>query len=158
VATSTTALASVTTASVTTPAVVPTTLLPPARVGGLVSLPPIGSSPSVQVTLVQLVDPGVGTISNPVAGDRYVGVQLRVKNTGTAPAQQDLNGDTMIEDSQGNLYSPIDVALQNCPALGAGRSGVGCVTFEVSAAAMITDVTFTPLGQFGNVTAEWRVQ
>src|SRR5690242_5614582 len=88
VATSTTALASVTTASVTTPAVVPTTLLPPARVGGLVSLPPIGSSPSVQVTLVQLVDPGVGTISNPVAGDRYVGVQLRVKNTGTAPAQQ----------------------------------------------------------------------
>jgi len=122
-----------------------------------VSLPSIGSSPSVQVTLVQLVDPGVGTISNPVASDRYVGVQLRVKVSGTAPAQQDLNGDTAIEDSQGNLYSPIDVALQNCPGLGAGRSGVGCVTFEVSAATTITDVTFTPLGQFGNVTAEWHV-
>lgn len=112
---------------------------------------------------MKFVDPGVSAdqFSNPVDGDRYVGVQLQVAFGSNAPAQEDFNGDTAIEDSQGNFYNASDVALQNCPAFAnastSGAGTTGCVTFEVSTNTTITDVTFTPSGDSGNVSAEWDV-
>lgn len=149
-------------ASVTTPVVVPTTLLPPARVGAAVSIPASDSNPAVQATLVKFVDPGTSSdqFSNPVDGDRYVAVQLQLAFSGGAPPQEDFSSDTTIEDAQGAFYSASDVTLQNCPAFGAsstGRTVTGCVTFEVASDTTITDVAFTPLGDFGNVSAEWDV-
>jgi hypothetical protein len=146
------------------PSIVPTTILPPAPVGGLVSLPAIDPNPAVQVTLVKFVDPAQGAdqFAVPVPGDRYVGVQLQIAYAGPPPPPEDFNSDTTIEDSQGNLYSASDAALQNCPAFNSGAKSpkgttLGCVTFEVSTDATIADVMFTPLGQFGSISAEWKV-
>ena len=151
-----------TTAPAISPTVVPTTLLPPAHVGDLVSIPAIDSSPTVQARLLTFVDPGVpaGQSSNLVDGDRYVGVQLQVSFSGGAPPQENFNNDTTVEDSQGAFYSASDVALANCPSFAASSSAAvatGCVTFEVASDATITDVAFTPLGDFGSVSAEWGV-
>jgi len=147
---------------VATPVVVPTTLLPAAHVGNLVSIPSVDSSPAVQATLVKFIDPAVasGQNSSPVDGDRYVAVQLQVAFSGGTPPQEDFNGDTSIEDAQGTFYSSSNVALQNCPAFPVNNTGsvaTGCVTFEIGSDTTITDVTFTPSGDFGNVSAEWDV-
>ena len=148
-----------------TVAVVPTTLAPPSHVGSLVSIPSDGVGPSAQVTVVGVVDPagGADQFAVPVAGDRYVGVQLRVAFNGAIPLQEDLAGDTSIDDAQGSTYSSTQANLQNCSAfspgltLSPGKVVTGCVAFEVSATAKITDITFTPGGQLGNVSAEWDI-
>ena len=110
---------------------------------------------------MQFVDPALpADLSSPVDGDRYVAVQLQVTFTDGTPPQEDFNHDTSIEDSQGAFYSASDVAVQNCPAFPASNSGAtttGCVTFEVASNATITDVVFTPSGDFGSVSAEWHV-
>ncbi len=111
---------------------------------------------------MKLIDPATASDPNatPVDGDRYVAVQLQVAFSGGAPPQEDFNGDTSIEDSQGNFYSASNVPLQNCSAFGANTTGAvvtGCVTFEIGSDATITDVAFTPSGNFGNVSAEWDV-
>jgi hypothetical protein len=150
------------TAPVTAPVVVPTTLLPAAHVGNLVSIPAVDTSPSVQATLVKFIDPATAAGQNaaPVDGDRYVAVQLQVAFSGGTPPQEDFNGDTSVEDSQGTFYSSSDIALANCPAFANSNTSAvatGCVTFEVASNTTITDVTFTPSGDFGNVSAEWDV-
>ncbi len=152
-------------ASAPTAPVVPTTVQPHAHTGGTVVIPSGGFGPPAQVTLLSFVDPASGAdqFAVPVAGDRFVGVRLRVTFGGTSPVQENLAGDTSIQDSQGSTYSSTQANLQGCPAfttgltLSPGKTATGCVTFDVSAATTITEVMFTPGGQLGNVTAEWDI-
>jgi hypothetical protein len=82
---------------------------------------------------------------------------------GTSPAQEDFAGDASIDDSQDFSYSSTAANIQNCPAfapgstISPGQTATGCVTFEVSADTKIADVTFTPGGQTGSVSAEWSL-
>jgi hypothetical protein len=155
------------TVPLTTPvlAVVPTTIAPPSRVGATVLVPSGNLGPPTQVTLVNVVDPAAGAdqFAVPVAGDRYVGVRLRVVFGGTSPVQEDFAGDTSVDDSQDSSYSSTPANLQSCPAfkpglsVSPGQTATGCVTFEVSATATIADVTFTLGGQMGSVSAEWSM-
>jgi len=144
-------------------AVTPTTLLPPAHVGGTVQVPGADPSPPAQVTLVQIIDPAQGAdrFANPVSGSRFVGVQLRVVLGGTAPRFLDVNSDTILDDTQGNMYQPATANLVNCPAfnlgptVSPGKTVLGCLTFQIGLNARIEEITFTPGGPFGNVSAEW---
>jgi hypothetical protein len=151
--------------NVPTLAVTPTTISPPAHVGGTVLIPPDGPNPAAQVTLVQVVDPGQGAdqFAVPVAGDRFVGAQLRITMGGSGPVPIDVNAGTALEDTQGGLYMPSPANLVGCaafnlgPAVSAGKSVLGCVTFEIGLNTRISDITFTPGGAFGRVSAEWQV-
>ena len=146
-------------------AVTPTTISPASHVGGTVLIPPDGPNPAAQVTLVQVVDPGQGAdqFAVPVAGDRFVGVQLRITMGGSGPVPIDVNAGTALEDTQDGLYMPSTANLVGCPAfnlgpaVSAGKSVLGCVTFEIGLNTQISDVTFTPGGAFGRVSAEWQV-
>jgi hypothetical protein len=77
---------------------------------------------------------------------------------------EDPAGDALIEDSQDNLYSPRPANLSSCPNFPANLTSdssgslTGCLTFEVATDALISDVLFTPSGQFGSVTAEWKLR
>jgi hypothetical protein len=149
--------------STPTLAVTPTTISPAARVGGSVFLPGVNQDPPAQVTLVKVVDPAVGAdqLSAPVGSGRFVGVQLRIVFGGTSPVSFNAAADTILEDTQGNLYQPTPANIMNCPAFANGptvRPGkpvMGCVTFDVDPSPKISEVLFTPNGQFGNVSAEW---
>ena len=128
-------------------------MLVPAATGG----------PPAQVTVLSVIDPATGAdqFAVPIAGGRFVGVRLQVALGGTSPIQEDLPNDTSIVDSQGSTYAPAQANLQNCPAfntgvtLSPGKVTTGCVTFDVGVTAKITDIMFTPGGQFGTVSAEW---
>jgi len=166
---------STTPASTTTPstlpsstptlAVTPTTIAPPGRVGSAVFLPGVNDSPPAQVTLVKVVDPATGAdqFAAPVGSSRLVGVRLRIVFGGNGPVALDPAGDTLLQDSQGNVYQPIAANIMNCPAftigpmVGRGQPTVGCLTFDVDASAKLRKVLFTPNGQFGSVSAEWTL-
>jgi hypothetical protein len=165
--TATASTAASTTRPLTNPtlAVTPTTILPPAHVGGTVQVPAADPSPPAQVTLVKVVDPAQGAdrFAQPVSGGRFVGVQLRITLGGTAPRFLDVNSDTVLDDTSGNLYQPTNANLVNCPAfnlgptVSPGASVLGCVTFQVGFDARVAAITFTPGGPFSNVSAEWVV-
>ena len=146
-------------------AVTPTTISPPAHVGGTVQVPASGGNPPAQVTLVKVVDPAQGAdrFAQPVSGGRFVGAQLRIVLGGTAPQFLDVTSDTVLRDANGNLYQPTNANLVNCPAfnLGStvspGATVTGCVTFQVGFDARVSEITFTPGGPFGNVSADWVV-
>jgi hypothetical protein len=151
--------------STPTLAVTPTTISPAARVGGSVFLPGVNQDPPVQVTLVKVVNPAQGAdqFSVPVGSGQFVGVQLRIVFGGTSPVTLNAAGATILEDAQGNLYQPTVANILNCPAFNnnptvrPGKPVLGCVTFDVDPAPKITEVLFTPGGQFGNVSAEWNL-
>jgi hypothetical protein len=132
-------------------------------VGGSVFLPGVNQDPPVQATLVKIVDPAQGAdqFSVPVGSGRFVAVQLRIVFGGTNPISFDAAGATILEDTQGNLYQPTGANVVNCPAFNVGRvvrpgkPVLGCVTFDVDPSPKISEVLFTPNGQFGNVSAEW---
>jgi hypothetical protein len=132
-------------------------------VGGSVFLPGVNQDPPAQVTLVKVVDPAQGAdqFSTPVGSGRLVGIQLRITFGGTSPVALNVAGDTILEDTQGTLNQPTAANIVNCPAFNLGptvRPGVpvtGCVAFDVDPAPKISEVLFTPGGQFGNVSAEW---
>jgi hypothetical protein len=144
-------------------AVTPTTISPPGRVGDAVFLPGVDGTPPAQVTLVKIIDParGADQFAAPVGSSRLVGVKLRITYGGTNPVPLDPGSATTLEDAQNNLYQPIAANIVNCPAFKPGRilppgtSAGGCLTFDVDTGAKITEVLFTPNGQFGSVTAEW---
>jgi hypothetical protein len=145
--------------------VTPTTISPSARIGGAVFLPGVNQDPPVQVTLVKVVDPAQGAdqFSAPVGSGRFVGVQLQIVFGGTSPVSFNAAADTILEDAQGNLYQPAVANILNCPAftmkptVRPGKPVLGCVAFDVDSSPKITDVLFTPNGQFGNVSAEWEL-
>jgi hypothetical protein len=129
-----------------------------------VFLPGVNQDPPVQVTLVKVVNPAQGAdqFSVPVGSGRFVGVQLRIVFGGTSPVTLNAAGATILEDAQGNLYQPTVANVLNCPAFNnptvrPGKPVLGCVTFDVDPAPKITEVLFTPSGQFGNVSAEWNL-
>ncbi|HET8992122.1 MAG TPA: DUF4352 domain-containing protein [Candidatus Saccharimonadales bacterium] len=137
-----------------------------AHVGATISL--TGQSGSgADVTLVQVLDPATGAdqYTTPDAGNRFVGVQLRIKNTSTTAESIAPDNDVTLFDTKGQSYSP-DIAdsLANCqgfanggPNLGPGESALGCETFQIPTTDTVAKVEFTPSSGFANDTGEWLV-
>lgn len=151
--------------STPTLAVTPTTISPPAHVGGAVFLPGVNDVPPARVTLVKVIDPAQGAdqFATPVAGGKFVGVQLRITFGGDGPVFVDVAGDTILDDSSGDPYQPTEANIQNCPAFNLGPSVspgatvLGCLTFQIADDTKASEITFTPNGQFGEVSAEWQI-
>ena len=144
-------------------AITPTTISPPGPVGTSVYLPATGQSAATQVTLLKVVDPAPGAdqFAVPVAGGRFVAAQFRI-TTASDSATLDAGADTVLDDSQGNLYSPTNANVTGCSAFGTnalspGSTSTGCLTFEIPVDAAVSEITFTPSGEFGSVSAEWLV-
>jgi len=128
-----------------------------------VYLPATGQDPATQVTLQTVVDQAQGAdqFAAPVAGGRLVGARFTI-TIASDSAPLDISGDAILDDVHGNLYSPIDANIAGCPAFGPaalspGSTTTGCLTFEVPADVVLSEITFTPHGQFGNVSAEWLI-
>lgn len=127
-------------------------------------LPALDTNPQALVTVTKVIDPAqAADQSTPMTGGRLVAVQLRMTLGGPLRVSLDPTGDVLLDDAQGNLYVPIDTNIANCPALnfGAtispGSTVAGCVTFQLDSNATVSEITFTPGGQFGSVSAEWLV-
>jgi hypothetical protein len=119
-------------------------------------------SAHASVIAVRVVDPGQPSsqFETPSAGDRYVGVEFKITNTGAGPFQPEPDSDVTAIDSQAHSYSSTFADLAGCPSfassltLNAGEVADGCVTFAVPTGAVLSKIQFT--AQSGG-TAEWDV-
>lgn len=147
----------------------PQTPTPPrassATVGDTLDLTGTQAGEALAVTLVRVVDPAgaKNEFSGPEAGTRFVAVQFRLKNTGSAVYKDSPSNGAKVVDSQGQQFDATfgdTTAGPNFPGsvtLPPGDTGLGFIIFEVPTASKITKVQFAMNSGFSPHTGQWNV-
>ncbi|MFJ6754718.1 DUF4352 domain-containing protein [Streptomyces sp. NPDC091273] len=151
------------------PAVVQSTPIPSrpasAAVGAAIDLSGLEDGEKLAVTLVKVVDPAraKNPYSTPEAGARYVAVQFRLKNTGTAVYQDSPSNGAKVVDAQGQQFSPAYTETSAGPefpgsiTIAPGDTALGFITFEVPGTSEIAKVHFSMNSGFSPHTGQWNV-
>jgi hypothetical protein len=117
------------------------------------------------VTLVHVYhhDPDA-EFAAPEAGDRFISVQVRLRNIGSAAYSDSPDNEVVVVDSKGQSYQSWIIAPGvGCPQFPAtekiapGDTGLGCIVFQVPSGAKITKVQVTLNSGFANQTGQWAV-
>jgi hypothetical protein len=134
-----------------------------AGLGDAIDLAGNSSGEKIRVTLVKIVDPAHSTdgFSTPAAGSRYVGVQVRILNTGTVAYTDSPDNDVKAMNAAGEAFTPVIVlstdAGQPFPAgmsVAPGGVALGVVIVQVPVAVKAVGVQYTMDSGFGN-TGQW---
>lgn len=133
----------------------------PATLGDSITLETFEES-DIQVTPVQIRDPARSSnqFIEPDPGNRYVGIRVRIRNTGNAPYDDSpSNGAAVIDAGDVEWDASVFDAIE--PALGSvriapGDARVGWITFEVGQNSRLRTFQFSTNSGFGN-SGEWRL-
>jgi hypothetical protein len=138
---------------------------PSAHVGSTIDLTGNASGEKLAVTLVRLHRRVSGSeFETPQPGDRFAGIQLRLRNVGTATFSDSVSNDVVVFDKKGQSYESTIASSVGCTQfasterLAPGESGLGCVLFEVPVSAKIARVQVTLDSGFADQTGEWKVR
>ncbi|MFG3205261.1 DUF4352 domain-containing protein [Streptomyces sp. NPDC048192] len=112
-----------------------------------------------------MADPGkpADEFSAPGAGKRFVGVQFRLKNTGTATYSDSPSNGAQVADSQGQQFEATIADISAGPSMSAGvrlkpgGTALGWIVFEVPKSSKLTTVHFTMDSGFADQPAEWQL-
>ncbi|HZD64599.1 MAG TPA: hypothetical protein VE152_00715 [Acidimicrobiales bacterium] len=125
-----------------------------------------GGGEQVAVTAVRVVDPArpADRSDLPHAGNRLVGVELRVTDTGTTPVDQNLDSQTHLQDASGETFHTAGFHISAGPEfpggharLAPGQTQVGYATFVVPRSARLTAARVTLAAGFDSSTGTWDV-
>ncbi|AVZ70995.1 hypothetical protein SLUN_00675 [Streptomyces lunaelactis] len=138
---------------------------PSATVGNTLDLTGTGNGEKLAVTVVRVVDPAgaKNEFSSPEAGMRFVAVQFRLKNTGTAVYKDSPSNGAKVVDTQGQQFDATfeeTTAGPNFPGsvtIGPGDTGLGFIIFEVPKASKIAKVQFAMNSGYSTDTGQWNV-
>jgi len=104
-----------------------------------------------------------GQYSNPVKGNHFAAVKLRIYNTATTTYQNNANNETTITLSNGKTlhanYNPISGCgnFDNGQVtLKAGATSTGCVTFQIPKGQKVTQVGYSNT-VFPGKNARWQI-
>lgn len=120
---------------------------------------------SLAVTAEKVIDPlPVGSADQADPGQRYVGVQITLRNVGSAPySDSPSNGATLIsnanEQAQSTIVSggPCGNDFQSSVKLAPGTTQQGCVPFQLSDGQIAKTFQFTLDSGFANQTGQWTL-
>nr|WSY51151.1 DUF4352 domain-containing protein [Streptomyces sp. NBC_00886] len=132
--------------------------------GDTLSLTGINSGEKLDVTVVKVVDPaGAGQYDRPSQGNRFVAVQFKLKNTGTALYKDSPSNGATVVDKEGQRFSASfndSTAGPSFPGsitISTGKTALGFITFEVPTASRIVAVQSAMNSGFSNDVGEWEV-
>ncbi|MFF4342210.1 DUF4352 domain-containing protein [Kitasatospora sp. NPDC001540] len=136
-----------------------------AAVGSTIALKGTGDGEACDVTVVKVVDPAApkDQYSSPEAGKRYVAVQFRLKNTGTASYSDSPGNGAQLVDTEGQRFTDTyqettaGPSFSGSVAIAPGDTALGFVTFEVPASSRIAKVQFALNSGFANGIGQWTV-
>ncbi|MFE8011361.1 DUF4352 domain-containing protein [Streptomyces antibioticus] len=136
-----------------------------ASVGDTLGVRGMEDGESLAVTVVKVVDPAgaANEFSSPDPGTRFVAVQFRLKNTGTAVYSDSPSNGARLVDAQGQQFdasSDETTAGPDFPGsvtIAPGDTGLGFVAFEVPVASKPAKVQFTMASGFADDTGQWNI-
>jgi hypothetical protein len=93
-----------------------------------------------------------------------VGVELTIKNTGSASINDDANSTVTVIGSDNQTYQGDFNSISECTnfndgsyTLASGESTTGCVTFQVPTGVSVAKVRFEPTSFTSSDVGEWLV-
>ncbi|MFR9798232.1 DUF4352 domain-containing protein [Streptomyces sp. MS06] len=136
-----------------------------AKVGDTISVKGGDDGSKLDVTVVKIADPAkpADEFTEPGSGKRFVGVQFRLVNTGTAVYSDSPGNGTQVADSQGQRFGETLADISAGPSMSSdvklkpGAKALGWVVFEVPKASKVATVQFTMDSGFAEQTAEWKL-
>ncbi|MER6540115.1 DUF4352 domain-containing protein [Streptomyces sp900105755] len=136
-----------------------------ARVGDTISVTGYENGSKLDVTVMKVADPGkpADEYMGPDSGKRYVGVQFRLVNTGTAVYSDSPSNGAQITDSKGQQFETAFADITAGPSMASsvklkpGAKALGWIVFEVPKASKLATVQFTMDSGFADKTGEWKL-
>lgn len=136
-----------------------------AKVGDTVALKGTEDGSKLDVTVVKVVDPAkpADEFSAPEDGNRWIGVQFQLVNTGTIAYGDSPGNGTQIADVQGQQFTSTFADVSAGPSMASsvnlkpGAKALGWVVFEVPKASKADVVQFTMDSGFADQTGEWKL-
>ena len=134
-----------------------------AHVGATVD---VGGSKGLAVTLNQVIDPASGAdqYTTADAGNRFVAVDVKIVNNGTAAFSDDANSDVTLIGTDNQSYTADFDSVSECTnfnsgqyTLAPGESSTGCVVFQVPDGVNTAKVQFQTQSGLSQSTGEWLV-
>lgn len=119
---------------------------------------------AADVTVVKVVDnaPSANDF-HPADGKRWIAVQFRIKNTGTAAYSDAPDNGAGVLDDKGQSYSAVIADTTAGPSfptpanIAPGDSALGFITFEVPADARIAKTQFGLDSGFADQAGQWNL-
>ncbi|MGW3287272.1 DUF4352 domain-containing protein [Streptomyces sp. NPDC001002] len=133
------------------------------KVGDKVSLSGTNSGEMLDVTVSKVVDPARPGDFTPSAGQHYVSVQFRLKNTGTAVYKDSPSNGATVIDKAGQRFTSTVANTTAGPefpgsvTIRPGKSALGFITFEVADGSRVVSVQFAMNSGFSDDVGEWTV-
>jgi hypothetical protein len=137
-----------------------------AKVGDTIALKGMQKGGSADVTVVKVVDNAQSDnadVFKPADGKRWIAVQFRIKNTGTAAYNDAPQNGSTVQDDKGQSYNSVVADTTAGPsfptpaAIAVGDSALGFITFEVPADTKIAKAQFTLDSGFADQTGQWQL-
>ncbi|MFJ4786719.1 DUF4352 domain-containing protein [Streptomyces sp. NPDC088794] len=128
------------------------------------SLSGTDSGETLDVTVRKVVDPArPADYFKPSAGQHYVSVQFRLKNTGTAVYKDSPSNGATVIDKAGQRFTATIANTTAGPefpgsvTIRPGKSALGFITFEVADGSRVVTVQFAMNSGFSDDVGEWTV-
>ncbi|MGJ3561736.1 DUF4352 domain-containing protein [Streptomyces sp. INA 01156] len=137
-----------------------------AKVGDTLTLEGFEEGSKLDVTVVKVADPAKSAdeFMEPGAGQRFVGVQFQLVNTGKAAYSDSPSNGAQVADTEGQQFDATFGDITAGPSMASnlklkpGAKGLGWIVFEVPEAAKVDTVQFTMDSGFADKTGEWKLR
>jgi hypothetical protein len=134
-------------------------------VGDTLSLTGFDPGEKLDVAVTKVVDPAqpAGSFTTPDAGERFVAVQFRLKNTGNGVYNGSPTGESTVLDQQGQGFNTsydetaAGPSFPSSVTIKPGKTALGFITFEVPNASRIVTVQYAMNSGLSDDVGEWSI-
>ncbi|MFE2025478.1 DUF4352 domain-containing protein [Streptomyces hygroscopicus] len=136
-----------------------------AKVGDTIALKGLEDGNKLDVTVVKIADPAKSSdeFTTPGSGKRFVGVQFKLVNTGTAAYSDSPANGAKITDVDGQQFESTFADITAGPSMSSavrlkpGGKALGWIVFEVPKASKTDTIQFAMNSGMANQTGEWKL-
>lgn len=135
-----------------------------AQVGDTIALTGTEDGSKLDVTVVKVADPAkpADEFFAPETGNRWIGVQFQLVNTGTVAYGDSPSNGAQIADAQGQQFTSTFADISAGPSMTSvnlkpGAKALGWIVFELPKASKADIVQFGMDSGFAEQTGEWKL-
>jgi hypothetical protein len=137
-----------------------------AKIGDTITVKGMEDGEQLDVTVKKIDDPAKpkDEFFSPEAGNRWIGVQFELVNTGSKVYDDSPGNGTQVADSEGQRFSGVFADIKAGPSMASsvklapGDKALGWLVFEAPKASKIATVQFGMNSGFSDQTGQWKLQ
>ncbi|MCX5441144.1 DUF4352 domain-containing protein [Streptomyces sp. NBC_00063] len=136
-----------------------------AKTGDTITLKGMDDGSQLDVTVVKVVDPAKSSdeFTTPESGNRFIGVQFKLVNSGTKAYNDSPSNGAQVADKDGQQFDATfgDItagpSMSSSVKLAPGGKALGWIVFEAPTKSKVTQVQFAMDSGFSDQTGQWSI-